>query len=168
MKTRVIQEEVEPADSGINENAPVVGTSETEIAAGREVVWDVLTRIAEWPSWNPNVKSVSMPGDVSAGSEFRWKAGPARITSKLEQVVRPRRIVWSGRSLGRAAMHLYVLEPRNGGTLVRTAESYDGLMASVFRSRVQKTLDAALENGLRHLKAEAERRANHLAIERRS
>jgi len=168
VKTRVIQDEAEPADNGINRNAPVVARSETEIAAVREVVWDVLTRITEWPSWNPDVMSVSMPGEVSAGSEFRWKAGPGTITSRLEQVVPPRRVVWSGRSLGLKAMHVYVLEQRSGGTLVRTEESYDGPIASLFRSRLQKTLDGALVAGLRHLKTEAERRTNHPAREKRS
>jgi hypothetical protein len=168
LKTRVIQDDDEPADNGINRAAPVVGTSETEIAAVREVVWDVLTGISDWPSWNPDVKSVSMQGAVSQGSEFRWKAGPGTITSTLEHVDPPRLVAWSGKSLGLKAMHVFVLEARSGTTLVRTEESYDGLVAYVFRGRLQKTLDGALEAGLRHLKAEAERRTNHLATARRS
>jgi hypothetical protein len=54
-------------------------------------------------------------------------------------------------------MHVYALEARNGQTLVRTEESYDGLVARLFSGRLQKTLDSALANGLRHLKVEAER-----------
>ena len=56
MKTRVIQDDSEPSEHGINRTAPVVGTSEIEVAAVREVVWDVLTGIEHWPSWNPDVK----------------------------------------------------------------------------------------------------------------
>jgi uncharacterized protein YndB with AHSA1/START domain len=168
MKTRVIQDDAEPAENGINRAAPVVGTSETEIAAVREVVWDVLTGIEQWPSWNPDVKSVSMRGTVARGSEFRWKAGPGTITSTFEHVEAPRRVAWSGRTLGLKAMHVYALEARAGTTLVRTEESYDGLVARLFRARLQKTLDGALESGLLHLKAEAERRTDHLPAERRS
>jgi Polyketide cyclase / dehydrase and lipid transport len=168
MKTRVIQDDAEPVENGINRAAPVVGTSETEVAAVRDVVWDVLTGIEHWPSWNPDVKSVSMHGALSEGSEFRWKAGPGTIMSTLEHVDAPRRVAWSGKTLGLKAMHVHVLEARNGMTLVRTEESYDGLVARLFRARLQKTLDGALESGLRHLKAEAERRTNHLAAERRS
>jgi uncharacterized protein YndB with AHSA1/START domain len=168
MKTRVIQDEAQPADNGINRAAPVVATRETEIAAAPELVWDVLSGIAEWPSWNPDVRSVSMYGAVSEGSEFRWKAGPGTITSTLESVEPNRRMAWSGKSLGLKALHVYVLESRNGTTLVRTAESYDGLVAYVFRTRLQKTLEGALESGLRHLKAEAERRTTDLAAERGS
>jgi uncharacterized protein YndB with AHSA1/START domain len=168
MKTRVIQDETDLPENWINQAAPVVGTSETEVAAARELVWDVLSAITHWPSWNPDVKSVSMHGALSEGSEFRWKAGPGTITSMLERVEPPQRIAWSGKTFGLAAMHIYVLEARNGTTLVRTEESYDGLVARLFRARLQKTLDGALERGLRHLKAEAERRTAHLAAERRS
>jgi len=168
MKTRVIQDDAEPSEHGINRTAPVVGTSEIEVAAVREVVWDVLTGIEHWPSWNPDVKSVSMHGALAEGSEFHWKAGPGRITSTLEHVEAPRRVAWSGRTLGLNAMHVYALEARNGTTLVRTEESYDGLVARLVRARLQKTLDGALASGLRHLKAEAERRAAHPAAEKRS
>jgi hypothetical protein len=168
MKTRVIQDDAEPAENGINRAAPVVGTSETEVAAVREVVWEVLTGIEHWPSWNPDVRSVSMPGALSEGSEFRWKAGPGTITSTLEHVAAPRRVAWSGKTFGLKAMHVYALEARNGATLVRTEESYDGLVARLFRARLQTRLDGALESGLRHLKTEAERRTAHLAAERRS
>jgi hypothetical protein len=157
MKTRVIQDELEPVQNGINTAAPVVGIREAEIAAERQVVWGLLSGIPHWPDWNPDVKSVSMSEPVLEGSEFRWKAGPGTITSTLKSVEPPRRIAWSGKAFGLHALHVYVLEARDGMTLVRTEESYDGLMAHLFRGRLQKTLDHALESGLRHLKAEAER-----------
>jgi uncharacterized protein YndB with AHSA1/START domain len=168
MKTRVIQDDAEPAENGINQAAPVVASGETEIVAACEVVWEVLTGIEQWPSWNPDVKSVSMHGALSEGSEFRWKGGPGTITSTLEHVEAPRRIAWSGTTFGIEAMHVYALEARDGVTLVRTEESYHGLVARLFRGRLQKTLESSLASGLRQLKAEAERRTAHLAAERRS
>jgi hypothetical protein len=168
MKTLVIQDDAAPAENGINRAAPVIGTSETEVAAARELVWDVLTGIEHWPSWNPDVKSVSMHGGLSEGTVFRWKAGPGTVTSTLEHVEAPQRVAWSGKTFGLQAIHVYALEAHNGTTLVRTEESYDGLVARLFRGRLQKTLDGALDSGLRHLKAEAERRTGQLAAERRS
>jgi hypothetical protein len=41
--------------------------------------------------------------------------------------------------------------------LVRSEESYDGLVARLFQGRLQRTLDGALENGLERLKVETER-----------
>jgi uncharacterized protein YndB with AHSA1/START domain len=168
MKTRVIQDDVTPAELRINSAAPVVGAGETEIAADPEVVWDVLTHIERWPAWNPDVKAVSMNGGFSEGSVFRWKSGPGTMTSTLAHVDAPRRVAWSGKAFGLNAIHVYALEAHDVTTLVRTEESCDGPVARLFRNRLQKTLDRALNSGLQHLKAEAERRTAHPAPERRS
>jgi uncharacterized protein YndB with AHSA1/START domain len=135
-----------------------LGRSEIEIAAPPETVWDVLTAIERWPSWNPDVKSVSMEGPAAEGSVFRWKAGPGTITPTIRRVEPPRLIAWTGKTLGIKAIHFYRLEPRDGKTLVRSEESYEGLVARLLRGTLQKTLDRALADGLRYLKNEAEQR----------
>lgn len=145
--------------TGINEQAPVVGSNEIEIAAAPDVVWLVVTAFERWPSWNPDVKSMSMHGPVAEGTVFRWKAGPGTITSTIRRVEPPRLIAWTGKTLGIDAIHFWYLEARNGNTFVRTEESYDGLVARLLRRSLRKTLDGALADGLRYLKAEAERRA---------
>jgi hypothetical protein len=142
---------------GINERAPIVGASEIEIAAAPDAVWEVLTAFERWPSWNRDVKSLSMQAGVAPGSVFRWKAGPGTITSTIQRVERPRLIAWTGKTLGIKAIHFWHLEARDGKTFVRTEESYEGLPARVFRGPLQKTLDRALADGLRYLKAEVER-----------
>jgi hypothetical protein len=168
MKTRVIQDGSEPAENGIDPQAPVVGTRAVEVAAAREVVWNVVAGIDEWPTWNPDVKSAALDGELAQGSVFRWKAGPGTITSTIERVERPRRIAWTGRTFGIDAIHVYALEPRGGKTFVTTEESYDGFVARRFRRQLQKRLDRALEDGLRHLKSEAERRSLHPTADGRS
>ncbi len=139
--------------------APVKGSQEIEIAAPPEIVWDVLTRFEDWPQWNPDVKSMSFDGPLAPGSEFRWKAGPGTIVSTLEQVEPPRHVSWRGRTMSIKALHEWRFEPRDGGTLVKTEESFSGLLARLFRGNLQKTLDKSLVEGLEHLKREAERRA---------
>jgi uncharacterized membrane protein len=146
---------------GINREAPVVGTSEIEIDAPAQTVWDVLTAIDRWPTWNPDVKSVSMEEPVAVGSVFRWKAGPGTITSTIRRVEPPRLIAWTGRTFGIKAIHFYRLEPRDGRTFVRSEESYEGLVTRVLRGSLQKTLDTALADGLRSLKSETEQRATN-------
>ena len=143
----------------VNKNAPVVSTAEIEIAASSQAVWDVLTDLENWPSWNPDVKSMSVQGDLAAGSVFRWKAGPGTITSTIERVEAPRLIGWTGKTFGIKAKHVYRLEPRDGATLVHTEESYEGLVTRLLRASLQKTLDKGLSDGLRYLKAESERRS---------
>jgi uncharacterized protein YndB with AHSA1/START domain len=141
-----------------NREAPVVGVGRIEIAAPVDAVWEVLTAIDGWPSWNPQVKAASLEGGLREGAEFRWKAGPGTITSRLTDVEAPRRIAWTGKTMGIKAIHVHTLEQLDGGTVVSTEESYDGLVSRLFRGRLQPVLDDALVTGLQHLKAEVERR----------
>jgi uncharacterized protein YndB with AHSA1/START domain len=143
----------------VDENAPVVARAEIEIAAPPDAVWDVLTDFDRWPTWNPDVSSMTFGGDVVEGAEFRWKAGPTTITSTIRRIERPRLIGWTGRTLGTRAVHVYRLEPRNGATLVTTAESFNGWLARVARGPMRRTLNKSLDAGLEHLKTRVERGA---------
>jgi uncharacterized protein YndB with AHSA1/START domain len=143
----------------VNRDAPAVARSEAEIAADPETVWQVLTDLERWPSWNPDISSVTVEGGLGEGTVFRWKAGRATITSTIREVDRPRLIGWSGRTGGIDAVHVWRLEPRDGGTLVRTEESWQGLLVRLLRGPMRKSLQKAVDGGLGHLKAEAERRA---------
>jgi hypothetical protein len=142
----------------IDTRAPVISRSEIEIAAAAEVVWEVLTDFNRWPSWNHSVTSMSAPEPVVVGSVFRWKAGPGTITSTILRLERPRLIAWSGRTLGIRAIDVFHLEPRDGATFVREEESWGGPVARVLRRSLQRTLDRSLQDGVRALKEEAERR----------
>jgi uncharacterized protein YndB with AHSA1/START domain len=137
--------------------APVATAREIEIAAAPEDVWDVLTSFERWPSWNPDVKAMSTSGPPAVGSTFRWKAGPGTITSTIRHLDAPRRIAWTGRTLGFKALDSFQLQPSGPGTLVREEEWWDGLVARLFRRPLQRTLDRSIEDGLRHLKVEVER-----------
>jgi hypothetical protein len=136
--------------------APVKSRAEIEIAASPETVWNVLTNFQAWPGWNSDVKSMSFEGSVTPGAEFRWRAGPGTIVSTLEQVEPPRYIRWRGRTLSIKAIHEWWLEPSDGGTRVKTEESFSGVLTRLFRRQLQKTLDKSLEDGLEQLKGEAE------------
>jgi uncharacterized protein YndB with AHSA1/START domain len=88
-----------------NEDAPVRGRAEIDIEAPPQVVWEVVTRFENWPNWNPDVKSMSFPGPLAPGTEFRWKAGPGTIVSTLDRIEPPRYISWRGRTLTISAYH---------------------------------------------------------------
>jgi uncharacterized protein YndB with AHSA1/START domain len=144
--------------TGINRRAPVTGSRQIEIAAPPALAWDVLTAIDRWPSWNSEIKTVAIDGAVDEGTKFRWRSGPGTITSTIQDVEPPSRIAWTGTTFGIRAIHVHTLEARDGSTVVRTEESYDGLVARIFKGPLKKTLDRALGNGLERLKVETERR----------
>jgi uncharacterized protein YndB with AHSA1/START domain len=157
MRVDVMEQTGDQTAMEINRYAPVVSKGEIAIAASPESVWKVLTAFERWPTWNPEVKSMSLNGPVAPGSTFRWKAGPGRITSQIQLVEPPRRIVWTGHTLGIRAIASWRLEPRDGTTLARVAESFEGMLPRAFRRLLQSTLDRSLADGLRHLRIEAER-----------
>lgn len=141
----------------VDHNAPAVAHAEADVAAPAEAVWELVADIERWPAWNPDVKSASLEGDLAPGSTFRWKAGPGTIVSTLQTVDPPREIAWTGKTMGIAAVHVYRLEPREGGTRVVSEESWAGFLVRLLRGRMAKQLQTSLEGGLAHLKVAAER-----------
>lgn len=136
----------------------MTSSAEIDIDAPPERVWEVLTQFEKWPQWNPDVKSMSYEGPLVPGTQFRWKAGPGKIVSTLDRVEPPRYISWHGRTLTIDAYHEWWLEPRGGGTHVRTEESFFGALARLGRRPLQNALDKSFADGVAHLKRGVERR----------
>lgn len=143
----------------IDRSAPVIAESRIEIAVRPDVVWEVLADFERWPEWNPDVKSMSLEGPVAEGTTFRWRAGPATITSTLRSVQPPREIGWTGKTLGIDALHVWRFDAGDGHTPAFTAESFAGWLPRLLRGPMRKQLQSTLDVGLSRLKAEAERRA---------
>ncbi len=148
----------------INKSVPVIAAGEIEIAADPTVVWDVIAGINRWPNWNPDVKSAHLGGELFPGARFRWRARTGQgvhvtIASTIQKVERPRTLAWTGKILGIKAIHIWRLEQKGDRSVVRTKESWEGLLPRIFRSPMQKMLKNSICAGLRSLKAEAERRS---------
>jgi hypothetical protein len=141
----------------VNRSAPVVAEADIEIGAAPERVWDTLVDVERWPQWNSEVKSVTLEGGTQEGSVFRWKTSSGTITSTFQTLDPPRHVAWRGKTLSIKAIHIWTFEQIDGRTSVRTAESFEGLLARLLRRRLQKMLQKTLETGLQKLKAEVER-----------
>jgi hypothetical protein len=140
----------------IDTEAPAVARASIEVAATPADIWAVLTDIAQWPTWNPDVRAASIDGAVAPGTSFRWKAGPGTITSTFQTVEPPHLLAWTGRTLGICAVHVYRLEGQGDSILVRSEESWSGLPVRLARRSMQKTLQTSIESALRHLKTRVE------------
>ena len=143
----------------INRDAPATAEGELQIDADPQTVFSVISAIDQWPSWNPDVRSVTLKGPVQPGTVFRWKAGPSTLTSSLVVVDPPHEIAWTGTTMGIKAVHVFRFQASNGGTLARSEESWEGLLASLLKGYSHRTLVKGIRSVLEHLKAEAERRA---------
>lgn len=140
----------------INENAPAIARAQLDIAAEVATVWQLLTAFERWPTWNPDIKSITIDGPVAPGTRFQWQAGPGTIKSIL-QVVEPLHLVaWTGKTMGIHAIHVYRLEAKAGATHVYSEESWDGLIVRILRGPLQRMLQDSLATGLEYLKRAAE------------
>jgi uncharacterized protein YndB with AHSA1/START domain len=142
----------------INRDAPATAEGELQIAADPQTVFSVLSAIDQWPSWNPDVRSVTLQGPVQPGTSFQWKSGPSTLTSALQVVDPPREIAWTGTTMGIKAVHVFRFQASDGGTLARSEESWEGLLARLLKGYSRRTLDKGIRSVLSHLKTEAERR----------
>jgi uncharacterized protein YndB with AHSA1/START domain len=143
----------------INEDAPVITRDEIVIQAPIETIWDIQTNVDEWPSWQPDVDGAKSEGALGVGSVFRWQTAGLDITSTVEEIDAPNRIVWGGPALGIVAVHVWTFEPQDDGVLVRTAESWEGDPVTAQVETLQVALDGSLRAWLENLKRTAEARS---------
>jgi uncharacterized protein YndB with AHSA1/START domain len=142
----------------VNTAAPVLTRDEILIHAPIQTVWDVQTDVAAWPSWQPDVDGAQVDGPLAVGSVFRWQTAGLDITSTVEELAPPHRIVWGGPAQGIVAVHVWTLAAREGGVLVRTEESWDGDPVAAQAEALQAALDGSLRSWLENLKQAAEDR----------
>ena len=140
----------------IDRKAPAIARGSIQIEASPETVWDIVSDIERWPEWNPDVTDAELHGSLAAGGTFTWKAGPGKIRSSLSEVDAPRRIAWTGKTLGISAVHTWVIEPTENGVELTTEESWSGLPVRLFPGSSQRTLDKAVSTGLHAAKQAAE------------
>jgi uncharacterized protein YndB with AHSA1/START domain len=141
----------------INYNAPVTCAKEIQIKASKEKVWDVLTGINAWPSWQSDIPRAELKGDLKPGSEFHWKTGGAGIVSTLHTVEPYSQFGWTGKTFGMYAIHNWNLEEKNGITTVKVDESMEGFLAKLLRSSFNKNLQKGMQHWLDLLKNKSER-----------
>jgi uncharacterized protein YndB with AHSA1/START domain len=143
----------------VNRDAPVVASSALLIRAPIQVVWDIQTDIADWPSWQPDVERAAADTPLAVGAVFSRQRGGMAISSTVEAFEPPHRIVWGGAAGGIVAVHAWTLEEQGDGVLVRTEESWEGEPVSASPEAMQSALDASLRAWLENLRRAAENRA---------
>lgn len=141
----------------INEEAPVTCRETITIEAPREKVWDILSNIDEWPTWEPEISKTKLNGELQPGTTFTWKTGGSKIKSTLHTVEPYSHFGWTGNVFGISAIHNWALTESKGITKVEVAESMEGFLAGVFKKSLQKTLDNNMHNWLGFLKTACEK-----------
>lgn len=132
-------------------HAPVKASRQLTIDAPVEKVWQVLTDIAEWPTWQKSVTQAKLHGTVKEGVRFNWKAGGLPFRSEVHTARHLSEFGWTGRTIGANAVHNWTFRPQNGKTLLIVEESLNGILPRIFRHGFQKTLEQGMEATLKEL-----------------
>lgn len=97
---------------------PIHFTNELEADAPLEAVWSVLTDVALWPDFYPNVSGVRLLDGATAlqlGTRFEAGLAGQDVVATVEEYARFERIAWHGgpRAYPDAtAYHAFVFTPR--------------------------------------------------------
>lgn len=140
-----------------NSKAPVYCSRSITINAHAAKVWEQLTAIDRWPTWQPDIKKAKLSGTLAPQNEFRWKTGGTAIRSTLHTVQADRFFGWTGKTAGLFAVHNWVLIERGATTEVVVEESLDGLLARWFKKSFSASLAQGMERWLQLLKTTCER-----------
>jgi uncharacterized protein YndB with AHSA1/START domain len=141
----------------IDQNAPLNAKKDIEIAAPIEQVWSLLTDIAAWPTWQPDITHARLEGNLSAGATFLWKAKGLNITSTIQELEPKMKVGWTGKSIGMSAIHRWTFEPQGSYTHVTTEESLSGWFPALLKIFDPQFLTKSLSTSLQTLKNEAEK-----------
>lgn len=137
--------------------------TEITIDAPPRLVWDILTDLEQYESWNPFV--VAARGEVAVGqrlvNRLQPPGGRAQTFKPTVTEVEPARTFeWLGR-LGLPGLfdgrHRFDLEATDsGGTLLTHREFFSGMLVPLFRSSLDTKARAGFELMNDALKARAE------------
>lgn len=140
----------------VQRSAPVQARSSITIDASQAQVWCMLTDIAHWPSWQPDIQAVSGPSPLDMGNQFSWSTGGMDIHATVALWESPHQIAWTGTASIAKAIHVFTLTPLGPDkTEVVSNESMDGLLLSFFYDSAD--LKKANDDQLKNMAAEARR-----------
>lgn len=141
----------------ININAPVLCSKTITINASSEKVWEVMTNINNWATWQTEISNPKLNGQLKPETTFEWKTGGAKIHSILHTVEPNKKFGWTGKTFGMFAIHNWSLSEINGQTKVLVDESMEGFFAKLFKKSFNKNLEKGMQNWLNLLKQECEK-----------
>jgi hypothetical protein len=140
--------------------APVNAHAEIDVAAEERIVWAIIADVAAWPTWNPSLRQVSSVAELEAGARFRYISALGSVSGRLAQVDAPHEFAWRGRAWTMTLQQACRIGSQAEGSHVSVDASLNGVIARVFRRRLQAWLQADLDSLLRLLRLEAEVRSS--------
>jgi hypothetical protein len=142
-------------------------STDVDIDATPQRVWEVLTDLTAYPAWNPFI--VRAEGVVAPGRRLTLTMQPVdgravTLRPRLVEVDVARRLRWRG-LLGVPGLmdadHSFTLEPRGSGTRLVQQEDFRGLLVPFLAASLDRGTLPAFVAMNEALKSRAEQAASH-------
>ena len=141
----------------INQKAPVVQKDNIFIDAETSKVWNVLSKMDQWPHWNPKIKNIRIKKTPAVGVAFTWRSNGNKINSKIHTYIIHKAIGWNGHAFGMKAIHNWYLQPSKKGTKVFVEESMEGWLVRLMKNKIARILKKDMSHWLEQLKIACEK-----------
>lgn len=142
----------------LNPAAPVRSKHTLRIEAPAERVWQVLSEVNAWPTWQPDIAYAHALGPVQNGGRFDWSAsGFLPIHSTLHTVEPGAAFGWSATAFGSFAVHNWQFTSHEDYTDVTAEETMEGWLVRLLQPIMQPALDQGNARWLGYLKQAVER-----------
>jgi len=141
----------------INNNAAVKCKKSITITASSKKVWEILTNINNWNSWQTDISKSKLNSELKPNSTFDWKSGGAKIHSTLHTVDPFKQLGWTGKTFGMFAIHNWIITEKDKKTEISVEESLEGFIAKLLKNTFNKNLENDMQNWLDLLKQESEK-----------
>jgi hypothetical protein len=131
----------------------------TEASASAERVWRIWSDVSTWPSWNPDVLSVSIDGPFASGAtgQMTTKAGGRHaITLRSVQPGRSFRLETSPIPLGRFAFECEVRPAGARSSTISQSVTIGGPLGPLYSAMMGSRIVQGFEPLLDGLRAAAE------------
>ena len=143
----------------LNPAAPVRSKHTVRITAPAEQVWQVLSEVNNWHSWQPDIAYAHLPGAAQDGAQFEWSAsGYLPIHATLHTVAPGVSFGWSASAFGSFSVHNWQLISQEGYTEVTAEETMEGWLVRLLQPIMQPAIDQGNARWLDYLKQTAEQR----------
>ena len=128
-------------------------STEIEIAATPEKVWEVLTDVNGWKNWSPIIKGST--GEVSLGSQvnitMKGKDGGdgPKYSPKITVLDKPKMFRWRAHMMASFLFtndKVFELEETSSGTRLVHKELFSGLLAPIFCGSMEKGVPPMLNS----------------------
>lgn len=127
-----------------------------------ERIWTVFTDLTCWNNWNSVIRNACCVDQCLAHGTvitccFRPFFFPINAQIKVDKVIPRKRVIWSVRKKGFFALHEFLFQRQEKGTLVTSRETFTGLLVRLFGSLLpEKRMRALTTTFLKDLKMASE------------